>query len=172
MALKEYNITLRFPDLPLVDVGIPGNPTIFPAEICTIQRGEPHFGKLSANETKQMLLLANRRPAMNAHHISLQGLPKLGLVPPSNTLEEFGISISANMTVIPARELPPPSVTYAKGRPRVNNASWNILDVKFHHGSKVARWGVMVVTDGRPRFNGPNDPDLLKFLRAVKERQL
>lgn len=69
-----------------------------------------------------MLAVANRRPAVNALHITQQGIPKLGFSG-NPTLDAFGVSISPNMTVIPARELPAPRVTYKQGSaaPRVMN---------------------------------------------------
>lgn len=79
-----------------------------------IEPGEPHLGKLSPTETANMLMVANRRPAVNALHITQQGIPKLGFNG-NPTLEAFGVTISPNMTVIPARELPPPRVTYKQG---------------------------------------------------------
>lgn len=85
-----------------------------------IEPGEPHLGKLSPSETSNMLGLANRRPAVNALHITQQGIPKLGFSG-NPTLEAFGVSINPNMTVIPARELIPPRVTYGQGSARVAN---------------------------------------------------
>ncbi|KAI0313100.1 Piwi-domain-containing protein [Amylostereum chailletii] len=167
---RKYNITLRRPDLPVVDVGSPGKATYLPAEICTIEPGEPHLGKLSPQETSDMLRLANRRPAINAHHIVQQGLPKLGLDGSNSLLAEFGIKVSSQMTIVPARELQPPRVTYLKGTPRVNNGSWNILDVKFHHGARINNWKVLVVIDGPPVFQGPNDPRMMNFLKAFAEK--
>ncbi|KAI0065147.1 Piwi-domain-containing protein [Artomyces pyxidatus] len=165
--LRKYKIRLQHADdLPVVDVGSPRKPTYLPAEVCTIEAGEPHYGKLLPDETSNMLRYASRRPAHNAHLIAERGMGKLGLSPATNLLGEFGISVAAQMTVIPARELAPPSVTYSKGKPRVNNGSWNIVDVKFHHGGKMPSWKVLVVRDGRSQLNGPGDPRLENLLRA------
>ncbi|KAI9451806.1 Piwi-domain-containing protein [Lactarius psammicola] len=171
--LRKHNIRLQHPDdMPLIDVGAPGKPRYIPAELCTIEPGEPHFGKLSPNETSEMLRVASRRPAANAGLITGTGLPRLGIDPATPVLGNFGIRISAQMTVIPGRELLPPSVTYRKGPLRVANGSWNILDVKFHHGAKMGNWKVLVVRDGVEAlsFSGPTDPRLNGFIKAFADK--
>ncbi|KAH9163100.1 Piwi-domain-containing protein [Lactarius sanguifluus] len=167
--LRKHNIRLQHPDdMPLIDVGAPGKSRYIPAELCTIEPGEPHLGKLGPNETSEMLRVASRRPAANATLIAGTGLPRLGIEPATPVLGNFGIRISAQMTVIPGRELPAPSVTYRKGNPRVANGSWNIMDVKFHHGGKMGNWKVLVVRDGVEAlsFKGPDDPKLKGFIDA------
>ncbi|KAI0313106.1 Piwi-domain-containing protein [Amylostereum chailletii] len=167
---RKYNIVLRHPNLSVVDVGSPGKPTYLPVELCTIEPGEPHFGKLSSQETRSMLSLASRRPAVNAHHIVQQGLPKLGLATSNNLLVEFGVSVSSEMTVIPARELPPPCITYKKGQVNPKNGSWNIMNVQFQRGAGASNWKVLVVVDGRPMFKDANDPSLKGFVNAFVDK--
>jgi eukaryotic translation initiation factor 2C len=167
--LVEYNIRLQHADdLPLVDVGPPGKPSFIPVELCDIEKGEPHLGKLSPDETAEMLKVASRRPADNAGIIVNNGLQRLGLAPSTPLLDSFGVRVSDKMIVIPGRELPPPTVIYGKGQPRVANGSWNILDVKFHHGGKMTNWKVLVVRDGVRRwtFNGQQDERLITFIKA------
>ena len=158
--------------MPLIDIGAPSKPCYIPAELCTIEPGEPHLGKLGPNETSEMLRVASRRPAANAGLITGTGLTQLGINPASSVLGNFGIRISTQMTVIPGRELPPPSVTYKKGNPRVAFGSWNIMDVKFHHGAKMGSWKVLVVRDdvAALSFSGPGDPKLSGFIKAFADK--
>ena len=113
-----------------------------------------------------MLRHASRKPSENAKLIVDQGLSRLGYTPATPVLDAFGVHISGEMTVISARELPPPSVTYAKGSLRVQDGSWNLRDVKFHRGSKAPNWVVLVIRDGVKElsFTGPRDPKLVTFL--------
>ena len=53
-------------------------------------------------------------------HITQQGIPNLGFTG-HPTLDAFGVTINPNMTIIPARELVPPRVTYGQGSARVAN---------------------------------------------------
>ncbi|KAF8269712.1 Piwi domain-containing protein [Lactarius quietus] len=166
--LKKHGIKLKEADtLPLIDIGSSeDNPVYVPAELCTVERGEPYFGKLGPNETTAMLRYASRKPAMNAKLIVEQGLSRLGYTSSTPVLDAFGVRVSGEMSVIPARELPPPKVTYAKGPLSVHGGSWNLRDVKFHRGAKAKNWVVLVVRDGVKglSFDSPADSKLVTFL--------
>jgi eukaryotic translation initiation factor 2C len=159
-------------DLPIIDVGPPGKPSYIPAELCDIEPGEPHLGKLGPKETSDMLKVASRRPAENSAIIMENGLPRLGYNPSTPVLQSFRICVSSQMVVVPGRELPPPSVTYGKGVPRVQNGSWNILDVKFHIGGRMKNWKVLVVRDSVEAlsFKGPRDERLINFIKAFANK--
>ena len=169
----EYRIRLQHPtNMPLIDVGGLGKPCYVPAELCMIEPGEPHLGKLSPTETAEMLRVASRKPAANAALIAGTGLNCMGINPAASVLDNFGIRIAVQMAVIPGRELSPPSVTYRRGSARVANGSWNIMDVKFHHGAKMGNWKVLVVRDdvAALSFNGPGDPRLSGFIKAFADK--
>ncbi|KIO06004.1 hypothetical protein M404DRAFT_999229 [Pisolithus tinctorius Marx 270] len=173
---RKYKITLRHADdLPVVDLAGKNakHPIYVPAELCQIASGQPFRGKLSDTETQKMIRYACNPPADNARAITGRGLADLGLNQTNNTvLHNFGIEIDHNMTVIPARELPPPKVNYAAGRPpNVKDGSWNILDVKFHQGATVKSWCVLVVLDGRPAFDGnPDNQALTSVWKGFAEK--
>lgn len=113
-----------------------------------------------------MLRCSDRRPAVNAQLIVERGLSHLGYAPSVPLLDAFGVKVSGEMSVIPARELPAPRVTYAKGsqQVQVQNGGWNLRNVKFHRGAKVSDWKVLVVRDGAKALS--NDPELLRFVEA------
>jgi eukaryotic translation initiation factor 2C len=168
-----YGIKLKEADtLPLIDIGNPEKPVYVPAELCTIERGEPYFGRLGRNETTAMLRYASRRPAANAQLIVERGLSRLGYTSTNPVLDSFGVHVSGEMSVVPARVLPPPRVTYAKGSPRVQDGSWNLRDVRFHRGYKAPKWMVLVVRDGVEElaFDGTKDPRLVTFLDAFAHK--
>jgi eukaryotic translation initiation factor 2C len=75
------------------------------------------------------------------------------------------------MTVVPARELPAPRLTYKVGSANVRDGSWNILDVKFHRGGTVSTWWVLVVRDGpESMINDPNDSRLTSLLKGFAKK--
>jgi eukaryotic translation initiation factor 2C len=119
-----------------------------------------------------MLKVASRRTAENTAIVMDTGLPRLGYKPSTSVLQSFNICLANQMAVIPGRELPLPSVTYGKGVPRVQNGSWNILDVKFHQGAKMTNWKVLVVCDGVESlsFSGPRDEKLINFIKAFSNK--
>ena len=138
----------------------------------TVEPGEPHLGKLGPKETSDMLRVASRRPAENTTIIMENGLTRLGYKSHTSVLQSFGTRVASQMAIVPGRELPPPSVTYGKGVPRVQNGCWNILDVKFHQGGKITNWKVLVVRDGVEalKFSGPRDERLINFIKAFTNK--
>ncbi|KAI0247504.1 Piwi-domain-containing protein [Lactifluus subvellereus] len=166
---RKYGIWLQEADtLPVIDIGKAGKPVYVPAELCEIEPGEPRLGRLGPKETAAMLRCASRKPAMNAQLIVERGLSCLGYTPGTPVLEAFGVRVSSEMSVIPARELPAPKVTYSKGSLQVKNGSWNLRDVKFHRGAKASNWKVLVVRDNADgtALNDTSDPRLSSFIEA------
>ena len=119
-----------------------------------------------------MLRCASRQPAKNAKLIVEQGLSRLGYTPTTPVLDAFGVRVSGEMSVIPARELPAPKVTYGRGSLQVKGGSWNLRDVKFHRGAKAPNWVVLVVNDGVAdlSFENKTDPKLVTFLDAFAKK--
>jgi hypothetical protein len=158
---RKYNIKLRQPDLPLVDVG--GAKTNYlPAEVLEILQGQPFRGKLSDEHTASMITAACKPPNVNGAAIVGRGLDELGFRSTASPLGSFGISIGSEMTVVPGRILPPPGIKYGQGTPRVDErASWNLRDVKFAVGGRLEKWAVLLIQDGgRDEFQGVNDVEL------------
>ena len=104
-----------------------------------------------------MIRYACNKPRVNAEYIVDRGFPSMGLKPPSQPISGFGITVDSEMLVIPGRELNHPNLTYRDGRAKVQNGSWNILDVKFQKGATVGSWWVLVVQDGVNLVKGPDD---------------
>lgn len=164
----EFNITLQFPDLPVVDTGSRARPIYIPSELCEIEPGQP-YGKLDDQEVAQMIKFACNKPGLTAAFIQNEGLAafKFTQATQAAPIKGFGITIAEEMTAVPGRELPPPSLSYKVGKPNVRDGSWNILDIKFHRGVVIQRACVLVVRDGgRDKFNGPADPELKNVVDA------
>lgn len=164
---------MKYPtDLPVVDVGSAKRSNWIPAELCVMEPGNAYRGKLSDRETAQMIKYACNPPAVNAEAIMRNGLPTLGLVSPTQgPLAGFGVEINTAMAVVPARELLAPKLTYkVGGAPRVQNGSWNILDVKFHRGAQINSWWVLVVKDGKNVIGGPQDPKFTGLIQGFSEK--
>ncbi|KDR72808.1 hypothetical protein GALMADRAFT_158483 [Galerina marginata CBS 339.88] len=169
--LKKHKRKLKYPaDLPVVDVGSAKRANWVPAELCEIEPGNAYRGKLNDRETAQMIRYACNPPKLNAEHITGRGFPALGLAPAQSPITGFGLAIDTNMADIPGRELAPPRLTYKVGQARVQNGSWNILDVKFHRGAVVASWWVMVVRDGRRIIEGPADTRLQGLVQGFRQK--
>lgn len=76
-------------------------------------------------------------------------------------MDGFNVTVSTEMSVVPARMLPPPTVSYKSGKPRVADGSWNILGINFQQGARLTNYAILVIPDGgREDFTGPADPAL------------
>lgn len=171
-STADYNITLRYPEMPLVE--LQGNKkTLIPAEVCQILPGQPFRGKLTDEHTAQMILHACKPPNVNARSIVGQGLTELGFggdgAPP---LPGFGIKISGQMSVVPGRILTPPQVMYSQRAQDVDQrASWNLRNVRFSRGAVLDKWAVLIIKDGNQRneFSGTKDPELASTIAGFSK---
>lgn len=120
-----------------------------PAELCDIVPGSARRGKLTSEETAEMIKMACKPPAINSRCLLEEGLPTLGFSPQNRApiLASFGIEITDKMTDIPARVLDPPRLAYRSGPVNVRNGAWNILDVKFQRGAEVTSYWVFYIHD-------------------------
>ena len=167
----EYQTKLNHAaDLPVVDLGSMSRKNWVPAELCDIEPGNAYRGKLTDKETAQMIRYACNPPKINAEAIVGRGFPSLGLAPVATPTNGFGISLDTDMAVVPGREFNAPRLSYRVGSAKVQNGSWNILDVKFHRGGTVSSWWVLVVRDGRDILKGPNDPELKGLVEGFREK--
>ncbi|KAI0685180.1 argonaute-like protein [Cytidiella melzeri] len=161
---RKYNITLRYPNLALIDVAGKNSKkaNLLPAEVCIILEKQPFRGKLLDEHTAEMIKVACRPPNVNAAAITGRGIHELGYFNEQDPLRAFGITIGNEMAVVPGRILPPPNIRYGQGAPRVDDrAGWNLRDVKFAVGGRLDNWAVLLIRDrDRMEFQGPQDPAL------------
>ncbi|KAH8104896.1 Piwi domain-containing protein [Phellopilus nigrolimitatus] len=159
---RKYNIRLQHADdLPVINLEKKTKDIFVPAELCEIEPGQSYGGTLSERETAEMITYACNPPFVNAQSITGQGLDILGLRQRASPMQGFGIEVSADMTVVPARVLIPPKVVYSSGSPNVANGSWNILNVRFHRPAQLTRAAILVLADGgRDDFRDNSDPAL------------
>ncbi|PPR00949.1 hypothetical protein CVT24_000256 [Panaeolus cyanescens] len=165
---RKYNITLRYPEMELVDVGTQRQ-TLVPPETCTILPSQPFRGKLTDEHTAQMILAAAKPPNVNAAAIEGQGLDSLGFRPNASLqLQAFGVSIKNEMTVVPARVLDKPRVQYATSTATMDDkASWNMRSVRFKTGAEIKNLAVILIKDGnRDEFPSAADPELKNTVRG------
>ncbi|KAL2015718.1 hypothetical protein VTK56DRAFT_4914 [Thermocarpiscus australiensis] len=145
--LNTYGITLRRPDLPVVNVGTRENPTYLPPEVCVVMPGQSANSKLDPGQTQQMIRFAVRKPADNANSIVHEGLSIVGLSNTNVLLNRFGISVSRNLITVPGRVLGEPKVFYKdKKVAQVRLGSWNMIDVKFNTIGTLKRWSYLMIS--------------------------
>jgi eukaryotic translation initiation factor 2C len=137
---RVYNITIKDPALPVVNVGNRENPVYLPADVCVVVAGQPSSAKLSDVQTQKMVSFAVRGPAMNAASIIASAPRLLGLETPANTtLNSFGVQMTPELITVQGRLLQSPPVKYRDGKLGMAkpDGSWNMINIKFAEGGKV-----------------------------------
>ncbi|KAH8109520.1 Piwi-domain-containing protein [Phellopilus nigrolimitatus] len=167
---RKFNIRLQHADdLPVINVGSRTKDVFVPAELCEIEPGQTFVGVLSGSEAAEMTKYSTNPPYVDAKAITEQGLEVLGLRQGAPPIQGFGIELSRDMAVVPARLLSPPKVIYSSGSLTVANGSWNTRDVRFHRPAQLTRAAILVLADGgRDDFRDSSDP----VLRGVVTRFL
>ena len=141
---EKYNITLGTPQAWLLNCGTRENPVWIPPELCEVMPGQPFRGKLSDQQTSQMILVAARGPAENARRIANGAQRVIGFQGNNPSLAAFGVGVDSEMIVIKGRILPAPPVTYGKESRFVpTEASWNLKGKEFARPVKVTKWAVL-----------------------------
>lgn len=84
--VPAYNIVVKDPTLPVINVGTKDNPSYLPVDVCDVRAGQPAGTKLSSSQTQQMIRFAVRRPLQNAQSIVTSGGRLLGFEPTNPTL--------------------------------------------------------------------------------------
>ncbi|KAJ1967764.1 hypothetical protein IWQ62_001650 [Dispira parvispora] len=144
-----YNIRLKYPDAPCVEVQ--GGP-IFPLEVCTIPEGTRYQRKLNENQTAQMIKKTCVRPPERFDRIVRES-HKLLDFHNNPYLRDFGIAVDPAFVTTRARQLQLPTLLYQDGRSKGNrqipvqpfDGAWNMRDRKVNRGATIANLGVLIV---------------------------
>ncbi|KAH8109367.1 Piwi-domain-containing protein [Phellopilus nigrolimitatus] len=148
---KKYNIHLQYADkLPVINIGKQDRDVFVPAELCEIEPGQPFVGVLSESESQGMVQNASNPLYINAQEISGKGLETLGLRQRASPMPGFGIEVSSDMAVVPARVLAPPKVVYQSHPLDVVVGSWNLRNMRFYLPARLTRAAILILSDGVP----------------------
>lgn len=145
---RKYNIELKKPDDPCVNLGTKEKPVFVPPELCEVVPGQQYNKKLDGNQTSRMLQFAVRKPAENARRIVDQGAKMMGLSLTNPNLLEFGVKVDPRMISVRARILPPVPIQYKTGKIAktftTSNGSWNLAGgTSFSDGRYLRNWTVV-----------------------------
>ena len=169
---RQHDITLKRPELPVLNVGTRADPQYLPAELCTVIPGQPYRHLLQSEQTSEMIKFAARPPNLNAMSIAGtaetpgNGLRLFRLADPSGqgnpqvtSVQPFGFRVGTSMITVPARILNSPQVRYGptgQQSPNVNRGSWNLVNMKFAQGGRFNRWQALVINIRGPRGSALN----------------
>ncbi|KAI9002409.1 Piwi domain-containing protein [Gaertneriomyces semiglobifer] len=142
---SKYNMQLYFPHLPCLAVGDPARVVYLPLEVCEVVPGQRHLRKLNERQTAEMIKFTCQPPHVRSNKISA-GITILQQRD-NDYLREFGVQIGHEMTIVNARVLPAPAISYhpASKEPVITprEGAWNLRDKMVAQGVTLRSWGVM-----------------------------
>ncbi|KAF2036490.1 Piwi-domain-containing protein [Setomelanomma holmii] len=155
---QQYNITLQFPQAPLVNYGTAKEPMWIPAELCSVLSGQLARRLLLGPQTSEMIRFAARRPHQNAESITGDGLLVSKINPVVNgintALSPYGIKVNPSMLTVPGRILQAPQLLYrASSTCNPRNGAWNLdprqLGQKpFRFAKTLGAWSTLLINSG------------------------
>uniref|UniRef100_A0A5S6R4T9 Piwi domain-containing protein n=1 Tax=Trichuris muris TaxID=70415 RepID=A0A5S6R4T9_TRIMR len=141
--LKQYNIRLKYPNLPLVIKGR----CAFPIELLIVLPGQRvPLTKLTDINQRNIIKCSAVSPFQRRNDIMAK-VKDVGLDGGDKFAKAFGISRSDKMMAITGRVLPDPTVQYRSagqscGLVTVRNGVWDMRDQKVFLSANVNRWAV------------------------------
>ncbi|KAI6226677.1 Protein argonaute-2 [Aphelenchoides besseyi] len=141
--MDKYNIHLKYPHLPCLQVGLEQKHTYLPPEVCEIVSGQRCIKKLTDVQTSTMIKATARSAPEREREIA--SLVRRAEFTNDPYAQEFGISISSNMTEVKGRILTAPKLLYG-GRSKMtalpNQGVWDMRGKQFHTGIEVKIWAI------------------------------
>lgn len=136
---SQHKITLKFPELPVINCGTSKDQMLIPAELLLVLGGQPARRLLSAEQTTNMIAFAGRPPNANAQSIEGSGLQVMEATTAQQvkTIRKFGIEMQNTMITVPARILPAPNINFKKPMP-TRDGGWNLLNQQFFKPSTMS----------------------------------
>uniref|UniRef100_A0A1I7TGW4 Protein argonaute-1 n=2 Tax=Caenorhabditis tropicalis TaxID=1561998 RepID=A0A1I7TGW4_9PELO len=144
----KYQMVLKYPHLPCLQVGQEAKHTYLPLEVCEIVSGQRCFKKLTDNQTSTMIKATARTAPERERDIS--NLVRKAEFTSDPFVHEFGIAINPQMTEVKGRVLSAPKLLYG-GRTHStalpNQGIWDLRGKQFHTGIEVHHWAIVCFAD-------------------------
>lgn len=153
MRLTAYDITLQYPDVPVVNIGNNRRPIYLPAEVCEIPFGQSFSGELGTSQRQQMIQFSCRKPPLNWQSIMQEGKELVGIT--DNMIMPWGMRPAQDMITVPARVLNGPSLKYGNRSVEPRDGSWNLRDLTFCQGGTVGKWSGLLIQRRNDRQEDP-----------------
>jgi eukaryotic translation initiation factor 2C len=139
---------LRYPNLPLVNIGKKKKPTWVPIELCEVVPGQ-RCQNINEMDTAEIIKVANKKPHQRMNGILDQ--IKAASFDNDPFMDAFGLRIEPSMEELTARVLDTPEIQYSNVSERPKYGSWNLRDKKFVDPATVEKWGVINATNADRR---------------------
>lgn len=138
---QHYNIDLKFPDMPCVDLG---RESYLPMELCSTELKNKK--KLTETETQQMIKISAVPAPDRMNYI--QNWAQRSDIQSDPILKEYNINLNLRLLELDGRVLEPPDVKYTDRFKTMSKqigekGAWDHRNYKFNSCVKVKRWIVI-----------------------------
>uniref|UniRef100_A0AAX7TMW3 Protein argonaute-1 n=1 Tax=Astatotilapia calliptera TaxID=8154 RepID=A0AAX7TMW3_ASTCA len=140
---EKYNLQLKYPHLPCLQVGQEQKHTYLPLEVCNIVAGQRCIKKLTDNQTSTMIKATARSAPDRQEEISR--LVRSANYDADPFVQEFQFRVRDEMAQVTGRVLPAPMLQYG-GRNRTvatpSHGVWDMRGKQFHTGVEIKMWAI------------------------------
>uniref|UniRef100_A0A8B9F4B6 Protein argonaute-1 n=1 Tax=Amazona collaria TaxID=241587 RepID=A0A8B9F4B6_9PSIT len=140
---EKYNLQLKYPHLPCLQVGQEQKHTYLPLEVCNIVAGQRCIKKLTDNQTSTMIKATARSAPDRQEEISR--LVRSANYDADPFVQEFQFKVRDEMAHVTGRVLPAPMLQYG-GRNRTvatpSHGVWDMRGKQFHTGVEIKMWAI------------------------------
>uniref|UniRef100_A0A673I8S1 Argonaute RISC catalytic component 3a n=1 Tax=Sinocyclocheilus rhinocerous TaxID=307959 RepID=A0A673I8S1_9TELE len=140
---EKYNLQLKYPHLPCLQVGQEQKHTYLPLEVCNIVAGQRCIKKLTDNQTSTMIKATARSAPDRQEEISR--LVRSANYEADPFVQEFQFKVRDEMAHVTGRVLPAPMLQYG-GRNRTvatpSHGVWDMRGKQFHTGVEIKMWAI------------------------------
>ncbi|RLN93228.1 hypothetical protein BBJ28_00009155 [Nothophytophthora sp. Chile5] len=143
---KKYNMQLRFPNLPLVNVGSkrPGKENWLPIEVCDVSPGQ-RCANINNLDTAEIIKQTSQPPKVRQGNIMDQ-IRQAGFEN-DPYLAAFGMNVGQRLETAEAHVMDAPEVQYENVSERPKGGQWSLNGKKFVEGVPLRNWGVIIVAN-------------------------
>jgi PAZ domain/Mid domain of argonaute/Argonaute linker 1 domain/Argonaute linker 2 domain/Piwi domain len=138
---------LQNPHLPCLVVRKSDRPVYLPFEVCVLTAGQKHTRRLNEKQTSQMIKFTCQPPHVRSNKISA-GMTLLQAYDKHDLLSDFGISVASEMSVVDARVMQSPTISYhpdsKEAHINPSSGTWNLKDKMVAQGITMTKWCVVV----------------------------
>ncbi|CAF3647379.1 unnamed protein product [Rotaria sordida] len=156
--LEKYNMKLKYPNLPTVELYTPPNKTQFhylPMECCTIQAWQRSIKPLTTDQRARVTKKTVVRP--NQRYQAIKEIVQTRQFNEDKYIKEIGMSVDdEEMLIVEGRLIAPPEIKYISGHDgqsevveRINIGKWNIRN-RFQKTRHIDTWACIMVSAQRP----------------------
>ncbi|KAL4105440.1 hypothetical protein PRIC1_003504 [Phytophthora ramorum] len=148
--IAKYNMKLRYPDLPLVNVGSkrPGKENWLPIEVCEVAPGQ-RCANINDLDTAEIIRQTSQPPRNRKENI-MEQIRQAGFEN-DPFLAAFGVKVDQRLESTEARVMEAPEVQYQNVSERPAGGQWSLNAKKFVEGVPVRNWGVIVAANTSER---------------------